>query len=311
MQFGNFGTTGSMHRAGPCMTGLHVRAAAARGTIADGAGMAWGWRSAGRCSTCSLTVVVTAAAALAAQHCPNSQDASPPPPPLLSARVLHSSRVLTAGPYCSNYIPPPPPPSPPPHLAGRLVHMAPCTGQDPLQSWTFAADGALQLNANSSACITYVSGSGPVVLLPCRDPSGAPADLPLSQRWVYNTSLGAVVGGPSTCLDIRENTAPSPSELTGDVHAASKGCLPPAEVGANMRWQYESGHLVSKCPSASSHCGRWAGQCMTAQVADEQSEARAPANQLPTAASIGGDCAGYYDYGGPACGAIEAVTCSA
>lgn len=274
-----------------------------------------------------LPLLLAAGSTLAAQmHCPLSppgrRPPGPPPPPLLVGEVVHTSRVLTAGPYCANFHPPHPP-APPPGAPQRLVVVAPCLmpPHDALQRWEFTAEGALQLQHDASSCVTQ--NAQPVLLEPCHDASGSPSDLPKAQRWGWDAHLGVVFnnigssagapGGHGGCLNIRENTAPVHGEKTGDIHAGTHGCFPaPGRApDANFRWLWNSssGHLVSNC---SDKGARWKGMCITAEppLSPPAAAVASPSSSLVPTES-GGDCGGYFDYGGPSCvlSANETLLC--
>ena len=87
---------------------------------------------------CCLNITGAAAAAPAAPpHCPALPPGLAPPKQILTGAVLHSSKIITAGQCCSNYVPLPEPPTP----QRRLAKMAPCESHNSLQDWGFTASG--------------------------------------------------------------------------------------------------------------------------------------------------------------------------
>ena len=229
--------------------------------------------------------------------CPSLPSDRPPPPLTapLEASVVTTSRVFTAGPYCSNFDPPTPP-------TPRLARMQPCsTARAALQRWSFPGSGELRLRGGQTeACVTFTSGSTPVSVSKCRDASGSPADLPPEQHWLWNTTTHEIQGGGhDACLNIRENLSPQKGEEEGDIHAIAP-C--PAACADNntacaTSWRYieSTGEIVSEC--AGEHCERWTHQCLTADPPPAPTPPPPPAP--PPSAGEAGACGGYYDYGGP------------
>ena len=260
-----------------------------------------------RTGPASLRVVALASYFLvaAAQHCPAVPSGSAPPKQILTGEIIHSSKIITAGQCCPNYVPLPEPPTP---HSGRLAKMAPCSAKNSLQAWGFAASGRFPppgsltlrgVGQSASTCITNPAPTtgAPVTLQVCHD--GASAEP--TQSWSINASA-IVGGGQHGCLSIRENLKPQKGEETGDIHAIIPCSRAPNDPDTRWRYDLASGHIVSECTDPTAHCHQWNGQCLTGEPAP-----RGGTHIDSTAAAVGqtpddGSCSThYYNYGDPAC----------